>query len=49
MSAPQHVAVPKHAHVPGMETYREKAARKFKQNPWVPIGERLKLKFGIIY
>ncbi|KAF5384168.1 hypothetical protein D9615_003361 [Tricholomella constricta] len=25
-------------HIPGMETYREKATRKFKENPWVPLG-----------
>ncbi|KAG5644028.1 hypothetical protein DXG03_009243 [Asterophora parasitica] len=24
--------------VPGLETYREKASRKFKENPWVPLG-----------
>ncbi|RDB19713.1 Respiratory supercomplex factor 1, mitochondrial [Hypsizygus marmoreus] len=24
--------------IPGMETYSEKAVRKFKQNPWVPLG-----------
>ena len=26
--------------VAGMETYREKAMRKFKENPWVPLGEQ---------
>jgi len=36
MSSPATVAKPRH--VPGMETYREKAARKFKENPWVPLG-----------
>jgi len=24
--------------VPGLETYQEKATRKFKENPWVPLG-----------
>ncbi|GLB39789.1 putative hypoxia induced protein conserved region [Lyophyllum shimeji] len=36
MSSAATVAKPRH--VPGMETYREKAARKFKENPWVPLG-----------
>ncbi|KAG6808626.1 hypothetical protein H0H92_003461 [Tricholoma furcatifolium] len=30
--------VPKPHPVPGTETYREKAVRKFKENPWVPLG-----------
>ncbi|KAG6889650.1 hypothetical protein C0995_015766 [Termitomyces sp. Mi166 len=32
------VIVPKPHPVPATETYREKAARKFKENPWVPLG-----------
>ncbi|KAF8065106.1 hypoxia induced protein conserved region-domain-containing protein [Lyophyllum atratum] len=36
MSNPTTIATPRH--VPGMETYREKASRKFKENPWVPLG-----------
>lgn len=36
MSNPVTVARP--GHIPGMETYREKAVRKFKENPWVPLG-----------
>ncbi|KAG6864841.1 hypothetical protein C0991_006865 [Blastosporella zonata] len=32
------VIVSKPHPVPVMETYREKASRKFKENPWVPLG-----------
>ncbi|KAG6877566.1 hypothetical protein C0993_006063 [Termitomyces sp. T159_Od127] len=32
------VVVAKPHAVPVPETYREKAARKFKENPWVPLG-----------
>lgn len=37
MSAPNPAAVAGRS-APGMETYREKATRKFKENPWVPLG-----------
>jgi len=30
--------MPSQVALAGAETYREKAIRKFKQNPWVPIG-----------
>ncbi|KAG5351615.1 hypothetical protein E4T56_gene13192 [Termitomyces sp. T112] len=32
------VIVPKPHPVPATETYREKAVRRFKENPWVPLG-----------
>ncbi|KAG6876095.1 hypothetical protein C0992_000971 [Termitomyces sp. T32_za158] len=32
------VVVPKPHPVPAPETYQEKATRKFKENPWVPLG-----------
>jgi len=32
------LSVPHRKPIPGMETYREKATRKFKENPWVPLG-----------
>ncbi|TFK75659.1 hypothetical protein BDN72DRAFT_810559, partial [Pluteus cervinus] len=33
------LAVPHRKTAPGAETYREKATRKFKENPWVPAGK----------
>jgi len=38
MSSPQPAAVARRKSAPGAETYREKATRKFKENPWVPLG-----------